>query len=100
MYKDITRQTIYDLPKAELHIHLEGTLEPEMIEALARKYKVEVPDSVLALRAPFDLDRFFKAYTDAVSLMRESQDFAEALSAYLSKAKEQGVLYAEVMVDM
>jgi adenosine deaminase len=49
---------------------------------------------------PLDLDTFFRAYTDAVYLLRDSEDFKDALSAYLTKARAQGVLYSEVMVDM
>jgi adenosine deaminase len=49
---------------------------------------------------PLDLDTFFRAYTDAVYLLRDSKDFKDALSAYLTKARAQGVLYSEVMVDM
>jgi adenosine deaminase len=49
---------------------------------------------------PLDLDTFFRAYTDAVYLLRDSEDFKDALSAYLTKAKAHGVLYSEVMVDM
>ncbi len=93
-------QICYELPKAELHVHLEGTLEMDMIQTLAKKYNVEIPSSVTKLTVPFDLDRFFHAYTDAVTLMRDSEDFRKVLSAYLTKAMEQGVLYSEVMVDM
>ena len=59
-----------------------------------------MPSSVKNLIFPLDLDRFFIAYTDAVYLLRDPEDFKEAISAYLTKAREQGVLYAEVMIDM
>ena len=71
-----------------------------MIQRLALSHNVQIPSSVKNLIFPFDLDRFFKAYNDAVFLLRDAEDFKEALSAYLTKARAQGVVYSEVMVDM
>jgi len=96
------------IPKAELHVHLEGTFELDLMTALAAKYNTLVPAPVLALKTPppsaasstFDLQTFFEAYISACSLIRDQEDFAQVLEAYLERAQKQGVRYAEVMIDV
>jgi adenosine deaminase len=99
MHKD--KDICFSIPKAELHVHLEGTFELETMKKLADKKNVQIPESVTSLTHPFTLDSFFKAYTEAcTALLAEKEDFREVLTAYLSKAEKQGVLYSEVMVDI
>jgi adenosine deaminase len=76
------------IPKAELHVHLEGTFEMDLMEKLATKHSLEVPQSVRDLKASerFDLKTFFDAYVSACTLLRDEEDFAEILVAYLERA--------------
>jgi adenosine deaminase len=91
------------LPKAELHLHIEGTFEPELIFALAERNKIRLPyDSVEALRRAYeftDLQSFLDIYYAAMAVLCEERDFAELADAYFVRAKEQGVVHAEIFFD-
>ena len=91
------------LPKAELHLHIEGTLEPEMVFAFAERNRVTIPwPSVDALRRAYeftDLQSFLDLYYAAMSVLRTPQDFAELADAYFARANEQGVVHAEIFFD-
>jgi adenosine deaminase len=91
------------LPKAELHLHIEGTFEPEMVFAFAERNRVAVPwPSVEALRRAYeftDLQSFLDLYYAAMSVLRTEQDFAELADAYFARAKLQGVVHAEIFFD-
>ncbi|HVA32862.1 MAG TPA: adenosine deaminase [Candidatus Baltobacteraceae bacterium] len=94
---------IVKLPKAELHIHIEGTFEPELIFEIAQRNRVRLdyPD-VAALRAAYaftDLGSFLKVYYHAMSVLREERDFYELTMAYLRRAAAQGVCHAEIFFD-
>ncbi len=88
------------LPKAELHVHLEGTLEPEMMLRLAARNDVQLPWSTVAeLRAAYrvsGLVRFLPLLFQGARVLRRHQDFYEVTLAYLSKAAAQGVRHAEM----
>lgn len=90
-------------PKAELHLHLEGTLEPELIFALADRNGVRLPyrdPAELAARYQFtDLQSFLDLYYDNMRVLRTAQDFADLTRAYLSRAAADGVRHAEVFLD-
>jgi adenosine deaminase len=94
---------IRGLPKAELHLHIEGSLEPEMAFALARKNGVPLPYwSVEALRAAYrfhNLQSFLDVYYAGASVLRDAQDFYALTRAYLEKARAQGVIRAEIFFD-
>jgi adenosine deaminase len=94
---------IQGLPKAELHLHIEGTLEPEMMFALARRNEVALAyPSVEALRAAYnfkDLQDFLNLYYQGTNVLREQRDFYDLTWAYMEKAKRQTVLHAEVFFD-
>ena len=94
---------IEGLPKAELHLHLEGTLEPELMFALAKRNGVELPyGSVEELRAAYDfgsLQDFLDLYYQGTKVLLEAQDFYDLTWAYLEKAGAQNVLHAEVFFD-
>src|SRR4029077_20027609 len=85
---------IRGLPKAELHLHIEGSLEPEMAFALAQKNHVPLPyPSVEALRAAYrfhNLQSFLDIYYAGASVLRDAQDFYALTRAYLEKARAQG----------
>ena len=78
------------IPKAELHLHLEGTLEPEMVFALARKHgaKLKFADAE-ALRQAYqfkDLQSFLDLYYEGAGVLRDEEDFRSLTAAYLDKA--------------
>jgi adenosine deaminase len=93
----------YRLPKAELHLHIEGTFEPELIFALAERNRVALPyPSVDALRRAYeftDLQSFLDLYYAAMNVLRTEADFAELAHAYFARAREQGVVHAEIFFD-
>lgn len=91
------------IPKAELHLHIEGTFEPELIFALARRNGVPLPyPNVAALHAAYaftDLQSFLRLYYAATSVLRTARDFTELADAYLGRARDQGVRHAEIFFD-
>lgn len=90
-------------PKAELHIHIEGSLEPEMIFRLARRHGVALPyPSVDALRAAYaftDLQSFLDLYYTAASVLRDEEDFFALAWAYFERAAADHVVHAELFFD-
>ena len=94
---------ILHLPKAELHLHIEGTFEPELIFAMAERngIRLSYPD-VEALREAYnftDLQSFLDVYYAGVASLRVEQDFYELTTAYLHRAQAQGVRHAEIFFD-
>jgi adenosine deaminase len=91
------------LPKAELHIHIEGSLEPELMFALARRNGVSLRyDSVESLRAAYNFSRlqdFLDLYYRGMSVLHSEQDFYDLAWAYLAKAHDQNVNYVEMFFD-
>jgi adenine deaminase len=91
------------LPKAELHLHIEGTLEPEMVFGLARKHGVELRyPSVEALREAYrfsDLQSFLDIYYAGADVLRDESDFHALTAAYLSRAHADGVIHTEIFFD-
>jgi adenosine deaminase len=91
------------LPKAELHLHIEGTLEPEMVFTMAQKNGVTLPYSSiddLTSRYSFtDLQSFLDLYYACMSVLRTEDDFADLASAYLARASADGVRHAELFFD-
>lgn len=91
------------LPKAELHIHIEGSLEPELIFALAARNGVALPyPSVEALRQAYaftNLQSFLDIYYAGASVLRTEQDFFDMAWAYLQRAAADGVVRTEIFFD-
>jgi adenosine deaminase len=91
------------LPKAELHVHVEGTLEPELLFALARRNGVSLPyPDERALRAAYvfdDLQSFLDLYYAGASVLRTAEDFHDLAWAYLSRAASERVVRAEIFFD-
>jgi len=91
------------LPKAELHLHLEGTLEPETIFQIAERNRIALPYQdidELAARYDFDdLQSFLDLYYANMAVLQTAEDFAEMTEAYLTRAAEAGVRHAEVFLD-
>jgi len=94
---------IRGVPKAELHLHIEGTLEPEMVFELARKHHLPVAhSSVEALREGYrftSLQSFLDVYYQGASVLRDEGDFHALTSAYLRRAHADGVVHAEIFFD-
>jgi adenosine deaminase len=94
---------IAGLPKCELHLHIEGTLEPELKFELAGRNGIELPySSVEELRAAYtfdDLPSFLKIYYEGMQVLRTEPDFYDLAMAYLRKAAGQNVRYAEIFFD-
>ena len=95
--------TIARLPKAELHIHIEGTLEPELLFALASRNNVRLAyDSVEALRRAYaftNLQDFLDLYYQGMSVLLRELDFYDLAMAYFRKAASQNVRYVEFFFD-
>jgi adenosine deaminase len=94
---------IQGIPKAELHLHLEGTLEPELKFELAARNGVALPyASAAEMRAAYAFDSlasFLTVYYEGMSVLLNEPDFYDLASAYFRKAASQGVVYAEVFFD-
>jgi len=94
---------IRGLPKAELHLHIEGTLEPELAFRLARKHRIVLPyASIEQLRQAYEftsLQSFLDIYYAATDVLRDVQDFEVLTSAYLERAHQQGVVHVELFFD-
>lgn len=91
------------MPKAELHMHIEGSLEPELIFALAERNNVKLPyASVEALRAAYaftDLQSFLDIYYAGASVLLHEQDFYDMARAYLDRAVADNVVHTEIFFD-
>ncbi|MDV6014717.1 adenosine deaminase [Haloechinothrix sp. LS1_15] len=94
---------MFDLPKAELHVHIEGTLEPEMVFEFASRNDVALPySSVDELRSRYeftDLQSFLDIYYANMAVLCTRQDFHEMAAAYLRASARQGVRHAEIFFD-
>lgn len=94
---------IQRLPKVELHLHIEGTLEPEMMFSLAAKHGVPLPyASVEAVRAAYsfhDLQSFLDLYYAGCAVLRDRRDFYALAMAYFTRAHADNVVHAELFFD-
>ncbi|HEY3725437.1 MAG TPA: adenosine deaminase, partial [Acidimicrobiia bacterium] len=98
-----TAEWLQSLPKAELHLHIEGTLEPELMFELGRRNGVDLPYAdVDAVRAAYvfeDLQSFLDVYYAGCSVLVTEADFSDLTAAYLRRAASQGVRHAEIFFD-
>lgn len=94
---------ITGLPKAELHLHIEGSLEPELMFALAERNRVAIPfRSVEEVRAAYNfsnLQDFLDIYYAGADVLRTEQDFHDLAAAYFDRAAADGVVHAEIFFD-
>ena len=94
---------ITGLPKAELHLHIEGSLEPELMFALAERNAIAIPyNSVEEVRAAYafsSLQDFLDIYYAGAAVLRTEQDFHDLAMAYFTRAAADGVIHAEIMFD-
>lgn len=94
---------IVGLPKAELHLHIEGSLEPEQMFAFARRNRVEIPFAdVEAVRAAYafsNLQDFLDIYYAGAEVLRTEEDFHDLALAYFRRAAADNVRHAEIFFD-
>jgi adenine deaminase len=96
-------QFIAGLPKVELHLHIEGSLEPELMFALAQRNNVKIRfttvDEVCKAYNFSDLQDFLDIYYEAMNVLRKEQDFYDLTWAYLDRVATQNVVHAEIFFD-
>jgi adenosine deaminase len=94
---------INEIPKAELHLHIEGSLEPELMMELAEKHSVALPyASIEQVREAYNFDNlqsFLDLYYLGASVLRDEDDFYQLMWCYLLKCKEDNVVHTEIMFD-
>ncbi len=94
---------IAGLPKAELHLHIEGSLEPEMMFALARRNRIAIPFATVEdLRAAYSFSRlqdFLDIYYQGADVLRTEEDFRDLALAYFERAAADKVVHAEIFFD-
>lgn len=97
------KNLIQKLPKAELHVHIEGTLEPELMFRLAKKNKIEIPyKSVEEVKKAYNfgsLQSFLDIYYAGANVLINEQDFYDLTWEYLLTCKEQNIVHTEIMFD-
>lgn len=97
------QQLIERLPKAELHLHIEGTLEPDLMFELSKKNNVQIPfKSVEDIQAAYqftNLQSFLDIYFQGTNVLLKTQDFYDLTWAYLEKAKKDNVTHCEIFFD-
>lgn len=91
------------LPKAELHLHVEGTLEPDLVFRLARRNGVRLrfasPQELAAAYRFTSLQSFLDIYYENMAVLQRAEDFTELADAYLARVRDQGVRHAEIFFD-
>jgi len=94
---------IKKIPKAELHLHIEGSLEPELMFELGKKNRIEIPfTSVEEIRSAYDfhdLQSFLNIYYQGFNVLIKQQDFFDLTWTYMLKCKEENIVHAEIFFD-
>ena len=94
---------IKKIPKAELHLHIEGSLEPELMFELAKRNKIEIPfKSIDEIRNAYkfhNLQSFLDIYYQGTKVLISEQDFFDLTWAYLLKSKEDNIVHTEIFFD-
>lgn len=97
------RELVNQLPKAELHIHIEGSLEPAMMWELAQRNSVDLPyPDIAAISKAYNfncLQDFLNLYYQGMSVLQTEQDFHDLTWAYLLRCKQQNVVHCEIFFD-
>lgn len=97
------KKFIYEIPKAELHVHIEGTLEPELIIKLAKRNNIQLSykdvDEIKDKYKFQNLKEFLDVYYETSDCLRTESDYDELMFSYLSKVVSQGLKYAEIFVN-
>jgi len=97
------KEFIQSLPKIELHLHIEGTLEPELMLKLAERNNIDIPfNSITEIKSAYNfhnLQSFLDIYFQGANVLINEQDFFELTWAYLLRCKEDNVVHTEVFFD-
>lgn len=97
------RQYIQNIPKCELHLHIEGTLEPELMFELSKRNNIEIPfDTVEEISAAYNfsnLQDFLDIYYQGAQVLQTEQDFYDLTMAYLKKVHSENVRHVEIFFD-
>lgn len=100
---NVSKEFIYGIPKAELHLHLEGTLEPDLKLELSIKNGINIGQSTIEeVKESYqfnDLTSFLSVYYPAMNVLKTRDDFYNLAMAYLKKARQHNVLYTELFFD-
>ena len=103
MTKQQLKQWISKVPKVELHLHIEGSLEPELMMTLAKKHQVELPyANIQQVKDAYNFDNlqsFLDLYYLGASVLKDEDDFYQLMWNYLLKCKADNVVHAEIMFD-
>ncbi|RYQ10410.1 adenosine deaminase [Bifidobacterium pseudolongum subsp. globosum] len=103
MVDEYTRQALASMPKCELHLHIEGTLEPQLALTLAERNGVALPwTNIDELKAQYefeDLQSFLNLYYALMKTLKTEEDFKDLMLAYLTRANANGVRHAEIFFD-
>ncbi len=90
-------------PKAELHLHIEGTLEPELMFFLAKRNNIKIPfkniDDVKKAYNFNNLDSFLKIYYEGAKVLIKEEDFFDLTWAYTLKCKEDNIVHTEIFFE-
>lgn len=101
--KKASQAFVNAVPKAELHVHLEGTIEPELLFDLAERNQIHLPYKKLEeVNAAYDFENlrdFLTLYTKGTKVLRQSEDFYDVAMAYFGKCHEQNVCHSEIFID-
>ena len=94
---------IKKIPKAELHLHIEGSLEPELMFKLAERNNIKIPfKNVKEVRAAYNFDNlqsFLDIYYQGAKVLIKEQDFFDLTWAYMLKCKEDNIVHTEIFFD-
>jgi adenosine deaminase len=103
MAKKNLKHWVASLPKVELHLHIEGSLEPDLMMALAKKHRVDLPyANIEDVRKAYDfedLQSFLDLYYLGASVLKDEDDFYQLMWNYLLRCKDDNVVHAEIMFD-
>jgi len=103
MAKKNLKHWVASLPKVELHLHIEGSLEPDLMMALAKKHRVDLPyANIEDVRKAYDfedLQSFLDLYYLGASVIKDEDDFYQLMWNYLLRCKDDNVVHAEIMFD-
>ncbi|MFQ3189014.1 MAG: adenosine deaminase [Paraglaciecola sp.] len=103
MTKNELKLWVASLPKVELHLHIEGSLEPDLMMALAEKHQLELPYANIAeVKSAYnfeDLQSFLDLYYFGASVLKDEDDFYQLMWNYLLTCKDDNVVHAEIMFD-
>lgn len=105
MTSTLHKQISYSIPKAELHCHIEGTIQPDLIIKLAKKNKIEelmniTEDDIKSSLSFSNLHDFLKVYVAYSKVLIDEDDYSDLMYEYLKKSSSQGMKYSEVFLDL